>query len=92
MREYNHLFVKENPDDAPDGNFLSNLNPDSLKVIGGCKLEPALAALPQGSVVQFERIGYFCVDTKSTSEKPVFNRTVTLRDEWAKIAKKEAGK
>ncbi|MBN1577867.1 MAG: glutamine--tRNA ligase/YqeY domain fusion protein [Chitinispirillaceae bacterium] len=92
VRQYGNLFAREDPDDAPDGDFLSNLNPDSLAIIDNCKIEPALAACSIGSVVQFERLGYFCVDPDSTPELPVFNRTVTLRDEWARISKREAGK
>ncbi len=92
VRLYSHLFTKENPDDAPDGNFLANLNPDSLEVLKGCKIEPALAECSIGTVVQFERLGYYCIDTTSTPEMPVFNRTVGLRDEWARINRKKGAK
>jgi len=89
VRVYDKLFSKENPDDAPDGNFISNLNQGSLIINNKCKLEPSLVHAKYGTRYQFERIGYFCVDPDSTSENPVFNRTVTLKDEWAKIAKRE---
>jgi len=88
VRLYSHLFLREDPEDAVDNNFLSNLNPDSVNTISGCKIESALVACPPGTTVQFERLGYFCVDTTSTEEQPLFNRTVTLRDEWARIAKR----
>ncbi len=88
VRLYDHLFRKPNPDDVPEGaNYLDNLNPNSLEVLQGCKLEPSLAAATPGARYQFERLGYFCVDKDSTPTKPVFNRTVTLRDTWAKIEK-----
>jgi len=89
VRMYDKLFTKEDPNVADDGNFLSNLNPDSLSVNTKCKLEPTLALALPGDRFQFERIGYFCADPDSTREKPVFNRTVTLKDDWAKIVKKE---
>jgi len=81
-RLYDRLFTVENP--GADGvDFLTQLNPDSLKTVD-CRIEPALAELPAGSRVQFERIGYFAVDPDSTPTRPVFNRTVTLKDSWAK--------
>ncbi len=91
VRLYQTLFRVENPDEGDD--FREHLNPESLEVLQDCKLEPSLAK-PQTDVpYQFERLGYFVVDSKaSTAEKPVFNRTVTLRDTWAKIQKQEAGK
>jgi glutaminyl-tRNA synthetase len=89
VRLYDRLFNKENPDHAQDGNFMENLNPASLNVLSSCKLEPGLKEVTPGFHCQFERLGYFCVDQDSTSEKLVFNRTVTLRDEWAKIQKRE---
>jgi glutaminyl-tRNA synthetase len=96
VRLYNSLFTKENPNNVEEGqDFTAYLNPDSKEVLNGCKLEPALAALAPGSSCQFERLGYFCVDAKdSAPESPVFNRTVTLRDTWAKIlkAQKKSGK
>lgn len=88
VRQYDHLFLKENPE-AGGEDFKSNLNPDSLEVIRSCYLEPCLKDARPGERYQFERLGYFCVDPDSTPEKPVFNRTVTLRDTWAKIQKKE---
>jgi len=90
VRLYDHLFNKEKPDDVPEGaDYKSNLNPYSLEVLTDTRLEPSLATAEPGSHIQFERNGYFCVDTlDSTPESPVFNRTVTLRDTWAKIAKK----
>jgi glutaminyl-tRNA synthetase len=89
VRLYDRLFVKVNPDEVDEegADFMANLNPDSLTVLTGCRLEPSLADLAPGSRVQFERQGYFCVDTKdSRPGAPVFNRTVALRDSWAKIA------
>ncbi len=86
VRLYDRLFLK--PDPEADGNFRQCLNPDSLKVLKGCKLEPGLAKASAGEIYQFERLGYFCVDSKdSRPGQPVFNRTVTLRDAWAKIEK-----
>jgi glutaminyl-tRNA synthetase len=89
VRLYDHLFLKPDPDDAPEGmDWKSNLNPKSLEVLSGCKLEPSLAGAKSGDRFQFERLGYFCTDPDSAAEKLVFNRTVTLRDEWARIQKK----
>jgi len=86
VRLYDHLFTKEDPDDVPEGqDFRANLDPHSLDVLAGCKVEPCLADAPAGSRYQFERLGYFCVDPDSALGRPVFNRTVTLRDTWAKI-------
>jgi glutaminyl-tRNA synthetase len=92
VRLYDRLFTKENPDDAPEGNFLLNLNPDSLTVLNPCKLEPSLGKIATGATCQFERLGYFCVDPDSSPEKMVFNRTVSLRDDWAKIQNREQKK
>jgi glutaminyl-tRNA synthetase len=91
VRLYEHLFVKENPADTAEGeDFTSNINPNSLETLNGCKLEPSLANAQPGAICQFERLGYFCVDVKDTTrEKVVFNRTVTLRDIWAKLQKKK---
>jgi glutaminyl-tRNA synthetase len=91
VRLYEHLFVKENPAETEeDEDFTVNVNPDSLETLKDCRLEPCLADAQPGSLVQFERLGYFCVDLKdSTVNKPVFNRTVTLRDTWAKLQKKK---
>ena len=90
VREYDRLFKVPNPDDVEDGHdFLENLNPESLRVLDGCMLEPGLAQLPAESRVQFERLGYFCSDWRDHAVgKPVFNRTVGLKDSWAKIEKK----
>jgi glutaminyl-tRNA synthetase len=89
VRLYDHLFTKENPNEVEEGqNFTACLNPNSLEVIDNCKLEPSLAKAAPASRCQFERLGYFCVDPRySTPGAPVFNRTVTLRDTWAKILK-----
>ena len=85
VRLYSQLFATEHPDEAPEGKtFLDNLNPQSLQVTQGL-LEPAAAALQDGEAVQFERLGYFCKDKDSTNARPVFNRTATLRDTWAKL-------
>ncbi|MBM4261477.1 MAG: glutamine--tRNA ligase/YqeY domain fusion protein [Deltaproteobacteria bacterium] len=92
VRLYEQLFNKEDPDDVPEGvNWLSGLNLNSLEVLPTCKVEPYLANAKPGERFQFERLGYFCVDAVDSSpSKLVFNRTVTLRDSWAKIEK--AGK
>ncbi|MBW2706695.1 MAG: glutamine--tRNA ligase/YqeY domain fusion protein [Deltaproteobacteria bacterium] len=89
VRLYNSLFTKENPNEVEEGqDFTAYLNPDSEEILNDCKLEPALAASAPGSSCQFERLGYFCVDSRtSTPGSLVFNRTVTLRDTWAKILK-----
>jgi glutaminyl-tRNA synthetase len=91
VRLYDHLFTAEDPTTPPKGSddWLDNLNPDSLKTITGAKLEPALAQTEPGTTIQFERTGYFCKDTKdSKPDAPVFNRTITLKDAWAKMQKK----
>jgi len=87
VRLYDRLFRTEAPDSG-DGNFLDDLNPDSLQVLTNAKLEQNLAAVEPGETVQFERLGYFCRDIGAGSEKPVFNRTVGLRDSWAKAQTK----
>jgi glutaminyl-tRNA synthetase len=74
---------------AEGQDFTANLNPNSLEVVRGCKLEPSLRGAAPGSRYQFERLGYFCVDSDSTSGALVFNRTAALRDTWAKIEKRE---
>jgi glutaminyl-tRNA synthetase len=86
VRLYDHLFVKEDPDDVDDPklDWKSNLNGNSLHVVHNAMLEPSLADAPHGTRVQFERLGYFCVDTDSEPGHLVFNRTVTLKDQWAK--------
>jgi len=86
VRLYEYLFRRPDPHAADD--FLAELNPNSEEVLTGCRLEPSLANLPAGSRVQFERVGYFCVDSDSQPGRPVFNRTVTLRDTWARIQAK----
>ncbi|HZI87447.1 MAG TPA: glutamine--tRNA ligase/YqeY domain fusion protein, partial [Pyrinomonadaceae bacterium] len=89
VRLYDHLFSKEDPDAVPDGvDWLTNVNPKSLEVLTDCRVEPILANAQIGELYQFERLGYFCVDSvDSTKRKPVFNRTVTLRDSWANLQK-----
>jgi glutaminyl-tRNA synthetase len=87
IRLYEHLFLKPDPDDVQPGeNYLANLNPNALRVVSGL-VEPSVAASASGTRYQFERLGYFCVDTDSMPGAPVFNRTVTLRDTWSKIEK-----
>ncbi|MFC1672472.1 glutamine--tRNA ligase, partial [Planctomycetota bacterium] len=85
VRLYDSLFLDDEADE-------SNLNPNSLEVLASCKVEPSLAGAAPGSRYQFERLGYFCVDPDSSGEKPVFNRTVTLRDTWARIQKAQGEK
>lgn len=93
VRMYDNLFSKEDPNDVPEGkDWTDNLNPNSLEVISGGKLEPSLAGAAAGNRYQFERLGYFCVDPDSTPGSLVFNRTVGLRDTWAKIEKAQKGK
>ena len=83
VRLYDHLFTR--PDPGADGDLFADLNPDSEKVLVGCQVEPTLAELPVGETVQFERLGYFSPDPDSTPGHPVFNRTLTLKDTWAKL-------
>jgi glutaminyl-tRNA synthetase len=91
VRLYDHLFTQEDPDDLPEGaDWKAGLNPGSLETLTGCLVEPSLAGAAPGERFQFERLGYFCVDPESTPERPVFNRSVTLRDAWAKIEKAQA--
>ncbi len=91
VRLYDYLFAKPDPDDVEEGkDYKSNLNPKSLEVIDDAKLEPSLKEAKTGNTYQFERLGYFCMDPDSTDAKTVFNRTVTLRDTWAKIEKKSS--
>jgi glutaminyl-tRNA synthetase len=91
VRLYDKLFAKPDPNDYPDGGtFLDNLNPDSLEVIADAKLEPSLAKANVGDRFQFERVGYFCLDADSADGKLVFNRTLSLKDSWAKIEKKSS--
>ena len=90
VRMYDHLFNRPDPNQVEEGgNFRDNLNPTSIEGLTGCKLEPGLQHAQPGERYQFERKGYFCVDkVDSEPGKPIFNRTVTLRDTWAKIMKK----
>lgn len=89
IRLYEHLFSGEDPDNAPEGkSFIDDINPDSLKTVRAV-LEPALKDAKIGQTIQFERLGYFCKDPDSSPEMPVFNRTATLRDSWAKVEKKQ---
>ena len=89
VRLYDNLFLKEDPGQVEEGqDFTANLNPKSLEVLTDCKLESVLANVEPGARYQFERLGYFCVDADSAPGKPVFNRTVTLKDAWAKIEKR----
>ena len=99
MRLYDRLFAKGNPLDVEEGadaqhprDFTANLNPNSLEVLTGCLVEPSLAGATVGSSYQFERKGYFCVDPDSSDGRLVFNRTVSLRDTWAKIEKAQGKK
>jgi len=88
VRLYEPLFTRENPDDESEGlDWRAHLNPASLLTIVDARVEAATARLAAGTTVQFERLGYFCVDADSTPGAPVFNRTITLKDSWAKIEK-----
>ncbi len=88
-RLYDHLFVKPAPDDVPEGaDWRANLNPDSLEIVAPAFVEPSVKDAPVGTRYQFERLGYFCVDPDSRPGRLVFNRTVSLKDAWAKIEKK----
>ncbi|MBL8135500.1 MAG: glutamine--tRNA ligase/YqeY domain fusion protein [Acidobacteria bacterium] len=92
VRLYDRLFTAENPESAAEKTgqtFLDLLNPASLDVLTGCKLEPMLGTAPAGTRVQFERLGYFCADLDTAPGAPVFNRTVSLKDTWAKVASRE---
>ncbi len=93
VRVYEHLFAKEDPNDVAEGqDFTANLNPNSLEIVSGAKLEPSLAGAAVGARYQFERLGYFCVDPDSKPGALVFNRTVALKDAWAKVEKKQSVK
>jgi glutaminyl-tRNA synthetase len=91
VRLYETLFTAERPDDVPEGlDFVQGLNPGSLEVLRGCRVEPSLVAVAPGRALQFERNGYFCADpVDSRPGAPVFNRTVTLKDSWARIEKRQ---
>jgi glutaminyl-tRNA synthetase len=92
VRLYEHLFTRPDPEDVPEGvDWRTNLNPDSLQVVTGCKAEPTLAGTTPGTRCQFLRQGYFCVDPDSSDARLIFNRTVTLKDAWAKIARGQTG-
>jgi glutaminyl-tRNA synthetase len=86
VRLYDHLFTDPSPGRQED--FVATLNPESLEILKGCKLEPSLTGFEVGQAMQFERLGYFAKDPDSTDAQPVFNRTMTLRDTWAKIQSK----
>jgi glutaminyl-tRNA synthetase len=91
VRLYDHLFAKSDPEEVEEGqDFFTNLNPNSLERLVDCRVEPSLRGAAPGERFQFERLGYFCVDRDSTADRPVFNRTVTLRDTWAKIEKRQS--
>ncbi|MDP6927035.1 MAG: hypothetical protein QGG84_08100, partial [Rhodospirillales bacterium] len=92
VRLYDHLFNQPNPD--KEGEFLGNINSDSLEVLEQCALEPSLVDLREDNLlvdetVQFERLGYFCLDKETTEDRLVFNRTLGLRDSWARIQKQK---
>jgi len=92
VRLYDNLFQTPNPNEENEsGDWMANLNPNSLEVVADAKMEPALASVRPGGKYQFERLGYFCVDQDSKPGQPVFNRTVGLRDTWAKIQKTQKG-
>jgi len=93
VRLYDRLFVNPSPgSNDPDGNFLNDLNPDSIETVTSCRVEPGLLKAEPEDIYQFERVGYFCVDSKeSRPEALVFNRTVTLRDTWAKLEQENSG-
>jgi glutaminyl-tRNA synthetase len=88
VRLYDRLFLNPNPNDVDEGlDFISNLNPNSLEILQECQVEPSLGIAMPGDIVQFERQGYFCIDPDSSTNRLVFNRTVALRDSWARIEK-----
>jgi glutaminyl-tRNA synthetase len=92
VRLYDRLFTAEDPEADPEKDFREFINPDSLEIIKDAKLEPGLKDASPGDRFQFERLGYFCADSKDSKPgNPVFNRTVTLRDTWAKIEKRGKG-
>jgi glutaminyl-tRNA synthetase len=93
VRLYDRLFIKADPMDLEEGeDFLDYLNPDSLEILTGCRIEPSVADASPGTRFQFERQGYFCVDPESGDEGLVFNRTIALRDTWAKIEQRQRQK
>jgi len=86
VRLYEPLFKRSDP--GAEGDLLDDLSPDSETILAECYLEPAAALTPVGETVQFERLGYFCADPDSAPGRPVFDRTVTLKDTWAKLQKR----
>ena len=92
IRVYNPLFTRANPGAASGGDFFADLNPQSLEILSGTRVEPSLATAHAHEAVQFERQGYFCRDPDSTPARLVFNRTIGLRDTWAKVQAADAGK
>ncbi len=90
VRLYNHLLTEATPEDVEGKDFIDTINPQSLEVLTHCKIEPSVVGAAPGTRYQFERMGYFCVDPDSGADGLVFNRTVTLKDEWAKLQKNEA--
>jgi glutaminyl-tRNA synthetase len=90
VRLYSHLFTKENPAAVEEGeDFTGSFNPESLEILMDCRVEPSLAAARPETIYQFERLGYFCADRHDCREgKLVFNRSVSLRDTWARLQKK----
>ena len=90
VRLYDRLFTTEQPGTDDSRHFTEEMNPNALEVVGDALVEPSLAAAQAGTTYQFERLGYFCADPDSTTGRPVFNRTVTLRDSWAKIERAQA--
>jgi len=89
VRLYDHLFTKANPEDEKDTDFTAHMNPSSLEILSSCRVERGLATARPGERYQFLRLGYFCLDPESSGGKLIFNRTVGLRDTWAKIEKKQ---
>jgi glutaminyl-tRNA synthetase len=94
VRLYDQLFTQQSPGEGTEGrHFTADVNPKSLEVLTGCRLEPSLAAAAPGNRYQFERLGYFCADEKASRPgRLVFNRSVTLRDTWAKIVQQASGR
>ena len=92
VRLYDRLFSMEDPESVPEGKtFVDYINPHSLEVLHACQAEPSVAGATPGTRVQFERLGYFCVDPDSAPGALVFNRTVSLRDTWARVSQKSEG-
>jgi len=88
VRAYDYLFINPDPEDVDEGqDFTANINPNSLEILNPAYIEPSVKGAEPGTRYQFERLGYFCVDPDSTDETMVFNRTVTLRDQWKKVQK-----